>query len=267
MTGDRVASQRVRIEPGVADGMAAAVAAALRGKADAGAVPVSYLFRVAAEAFGEILAAATVSPANSAVVLESLLISLPHALEVNDELEIDQQLQAGSSGALLRLKAHSPARGEVAELEARTLAVTADRLRAPRQAAGTPADRRPAGSQIGSMLVTPELAARYADLSADRNPLHLDAAYAAALGLPERIVHGTFLAAIAGAAVASAAGGGRVTRLSMRFLAPVFVAAPVAVALQELPPSGFGLRRWRASFTRDDGMLACIADVSLSGDR
>lgn len=66
---------------------------------------------------------------------------------------------------------------------------------------------------------------RYAEASGDNFAIHLDDAYARAVGLPGRIVHGLCTMAFAGRAVLEAAGvpdPTRVKRLAVRFSAPVF---------------------------------------------
>lgn len=63
---------------------------------------------------------------------------------------------------------------------------------------------------------------RYAVASGDRNPIHLDPAFAAAVGLPGTIVHGLLEMAILAQAVAGWAGAtARLGGLSCRFSKPL----------------------------------------------
>lgn len=61
--------------------------------------------------------------------------------------------------------------------------------------------------------------ARYAEVSGDRNPIHLDDEFARRVGLPGVIAHGMLqMGVLANLAVAAAGGDpGRIGRLSVRF--------------------------------------------------
>jgi acyl dehydratase len=68
-------------------------------------------------------------------------------------------------------------------------------------------------------------AARYAEASGDRNPIHLDDAAAKAVGLPGVILHGMCTMALCARAVVDELAGGdptRLRRLAVRFYRPVF---------------------------------------------
>jgi acyl dehydratase len=71
-----------------------------------------------------------------------------------------------------------------------------------------------------TFTVATDQAQRYARASGDHNPIHLDDDAAQAVGLPGRILHGLCTMAVAGHAVAQAAGA-EPSRLAVRFSAPV----------------------------------------------
>lgn len=100
--------------------------------------------------------------------------------------------------------------------------------RAPehRTPAGAKAAARAAGQVISvTQAIAPDQAHRYAEVSGDRNPIHLDDDLARSVGLPGIIVHGMCTMAFAGRAVVAAVCQGdptRLRRLAVRFARPVF---------------------------------------------
>jgi acyl dehydratase len=73
-------------------------------------------------------------------------------------------------------------------------------------------------------LVTREDVAAYAEASGDRNPLHLDEAFARSVGFPGIIAHGMFtMGHMTSAVVAWAGGSAAVLSISAQFRAPVFM--------------------------------------------
>ena len=65
---------------------------------------------------------------------------------------------------------------------------------------------------------TLEQIAAYADVSGDRNPIHLDGGFARSVGLPGVIAHGMLQMGLLGTVAAKEAGGpDRLRRLSCRF--------------------------------------------------
>jgi acyl dehydratase len=74
-----------------------------------------------------------------------------------------------------------------------------------------------------TVVLEEDLPQRYADASGDHNPIHLDASYARAAGLPGVIVHGLASLAIATRTVLEAAGldASSVGRLGCRFTRPI----------------------------------------------
>ncbi len=77
------------------------------------------------------------------------------------------------------------------------------------------------GEAIAELKVTPDryLPHRYAGASGDFNPIHIDAEFARAVGLPGNILHGLYgMALVARANVAAAGGDPRaLRRLSVQF--------------------------------------------------
>ena len=77
-----------------------------------------------------------------------------------------------------------------------------------------------AGGEIPTLSVTPDkyLTNRYAGASGDFNPIHIDEAFARAVGLPGRILHGLWTMAQVARAQTDAAGGPEhLKRLSVQF--------------------------------------------------
>jgi acyl dehydratase len=75
---------------------------------------------------------------------------------------------------------------------------------------------------LASRIVTREDVAAYADAGGDRNPLHVDDAFARSVGFGGIIAHGMFTMGHLAQAVADWAGeDGRVERISVQFRAPV----------------------------------------------
>ena len=73
-------------------------------------------------------------------------------------------------------------------------------------------------------VVTREDVRAYAEAGGDRNPLHLDDAFARAVGFPGIIAHGMFtMGHMAACVVAWAGDPAAVTRITAQFRAPVFM--------------------------------------------
>jgi acyl dehydratase len=80
----------------------------------------------------------------------------------------------------------------------------------------------PVGRRVAA--VDDDQATRYAAVTGDRSPIHLDADAARSLGLPGVILHGMCTVALTGQAIVATVGGGdpgRLTRLAVRFAHPV----------------------------------------------
>ncbi len=87
-----------------------------------------------------------------------------------------------------------------------------------------PVEPPPAPSWTTSQAVTPDQATRYAHVSDDHNPIHIDGDMARAAGLPGVILHGLCTMAFAQRDLVHHYGGDptRLKRISVRFARPVF---------------------------------------------
>ncbi|HWO16565.1 MAG TPA: MaoC/PaaZ C-terminal domain-containing protein [Solirubrobacterales bacterium] len=78
-----------------------------------------------------------------------------------------------------------------------------------------------AGDAIEGLRVTPDkyLPHRYAGASGDFNPIHIDAEFATAVGLPGNILHGLYMMGLVARAATDVAGGDpkALKRLSVQF--------------------------------------------------
>jgi acyl dehydratase len=84
---------------------------------------------------------------------------------------------------------------------------------------------------------------RYADASGDHFAIHLDDEFARSVGLPGRIVHGLCTMAFTGRAVLEAAGAddpARISRLAVRFSAPLFPGDTVTTRVWDLGDGAYG---------------------------
>ncbi len=89
-----------------------------------------------------------------------------------------------------------------------------------------------------SITFTKEQIAAYAEASGDHNPIHLDDAFARAVGLPGLIAHGMLQMGIAATVAAEAAGGPeQLRRLSVRFAGMVVPGDTVTFSAE---PGGVG---------------------------
>jgi acyl dehydratase len=85
-----------------------------------------------------------------------------------------------------------------------------------------------------AFAVDPDQTFRYADASGDRSPIHLDADFARAVGLPGIIVHGMCTMAMTSHVVVGVACGGapaRLRRLAVTFARPVLPGQTITVRL------------------------------------
>ena len=108
---------------------------------------------------------------------------------------------------------------------------------------------------------TREQIAAYADASGDRNPIHLDDAFARSVGLPGLIAHGMLQMGIAATVAAEAAGGpANLRRMSVRFAGMVVPGDEVTFTAQA---SGEGKLDVRALNQRGEPALTkATADYS-----
>lgn len=89
---------------------------------------------------------------------------------------------------------------------------------------------------------TTDQIAAYAEASGDHNPIHLDADFARAVGLPGVIAHGLLQMGILGCVASDAAGGtGRLTRLYCRFAGMVEPGDTVVFTAEDAGPGKIAL--------------------------
>lgn len=91
---------------------------------------------------------------------------------------------------------------------------------------------------------------RWARVTGDWQPIHLDDAAAQSVGFPRRVVHGRHSVAMAGALLTehlAQGDAGRLRRLSIRFAKPIYPGDRVRVAISDVVEGADGpCRAWRA---------------------
>lgn len=114
-----------------------------------------------------------------------------------------------------------------------------------------------------SIVAGADAVLRYANLSGDRNPLHLDEDFARASRFGTRIVHGMLAVAWIGSLMAEAwpETWDRAGELDVRFVAPIAVGDTVEVGARvegELVRDGVSLLEHRVWCRRSDGRDAVV---------
>jgi acyl dehydratase len=216
------------------------------------AVPASP-FALALHPFAAaLLAAMPEPPAGAVLVHEALGLERPRPLPVGRALAIGGRREPSGGGEILTLEATSA--GEpVARLSARVNVAPASLLARPGPM------RRPDRAPALSVSVTAAQVEKHAALSGDFNPIHTDLAAAHALGLPERVVHGTMLAFLIEPALEAANIAAAPVRLGLRFVSPALIGERLDVHVAADHAQG----RPRVSVTGPGGALRCVADVSI----
>lgn len=93
------------------------------------------------------------------------------------------------------------------------------------------------GFKVGDVVrisekITDEMVRKFAEVSGDYNPIHLDEAYAATTRFKRRIAHGMISAALISRALGQNLGpGGIYLSQSLKFLGPIFIDDTVEVVL------------------------------------
>jgi len=112
--------------------------------------------------------------------------------------------------------------------------------------------------------VTPRDVAAFADLTGDRNPVHLDPAFAATTRFGRPIAHGMLVASLFSGIMGQQLPGPGTIYLGqkLRFLAPVFVGAEVTVSVEiiEIKEKGRATLRTLAS---SDGKVVIDGDAEV----
>jgi len=219
-------------------------------------VPIVHAMRFAAEVAEQ--AGWRPAAMGAALLLhESQSIRLSRSLEDGERLLARYAAKTDADGASLNL-AVSDGAGVVAELATRLRFGAASLLTGARASARPAARPASALTTMPSKPLTAQIVEAYAELSGDRNPIHLEADLADSLGLPGRVVHGMLLAGLAEQALGA---DRRVSDMRVRFVAPVHVGERVSVDI--VRPDGQA--RARAIVAVDNGPIACIVDMRLDG--
>jgi acyl dehydratase len=96
-------------------------------------------------------------------------------------------------------------------------------------------------------VVDEDLPTRYAEVSGDHNPIHLDEATAKMAGLPGVILHGMCTMAIAAKAAVNGIAGGdptRVRRVAVRFSRPVIPGQELTTKLWKTGEGTYGFETY-----------------------
>lgn len=150
--------------------------------------------------------------------------------------------------------------GTIAEVRTAMRAVASESLAA---AQGPAAGRAAEGVRRTTRPLSRDLVERWVRLVGDDNPIHVDAAHAAALGLSGPVVPGALLVALVEGVVEPALGG-RLIRLNARFTAPVPVGAAIEVEIRERPATGEAARRDARLLFVAGERVAAVADLSVA---
>ncbi len=107
---------------------------------------------------------------------------------------------------------------------------------------------------------------RYAGASGDFNPLHHDARFAEAAGLPDVMAHGMLSAGLLASALTRWFGPGSVQRFGVRFLHPVWPGDALSAHCRGIAPAGAGSAELSLELVRGNGVtvLSGSARVALS---
>ncbi len=122
--------------------------------------------------------------------------------------------------------------------------------------------------RLAERRITQAQVVNYADASGDRNPLHLDEAFAQGTPYGRRIVHGMLVLSLLSEMMTAAFGGAwlRGGRLRARFRAPVFPGDAVR-ATGTLKSAEGGVAVYETAVENQDGtsVITGEASVPLSG--
>ncbi len=111
---------------------------------------------------------------------------------------------------------------------------------------------------------TPAMVAQFANLVGDRNPVHLDAEYAASTPFGAPIVHGMFAASLLSGILGEQLPGPGSIYLgqSLRFEAPVFVGDTVTASVEVVAVrEGKRIVTLRTECVRDDGVRVITGEA------
>ncbi len=110
--------------------------------------------------------------------------------------------------------------------------------------------------------VTDKMVHQFADLSGDRNPIHLDDAYAAKSRFGRRIAHGMIVGALISRALVDGLGvGGIYLGQNLKFVNPVFIDDVVTVTIKIT-----GLRKEKGIATVETTAVNAKGDIVVKGE-
>lgn len=105
---------------------------------------------------------------------------------------------------------------------------------------------------------------RYAGASGDFNPLHHDARFAAAAGLPDVMAHGMLSAGLLASALTRWFGPGCVRRFQVRFLHPVWPGDALSAHCRGIARAGEGQAELSLELVRGDGVAVLSGSARVA---
>lgn len=254
--GEQIAATGLQLAAGDAQALASLLDEIAGPVPWGGAVPHVMAMRLVADAMQR----HRPLPAGTALVHEAQVIRVPVPLSAGTPVTaVGSVTGATSEAPVLSLDFMTQAGTLAAQIETRLRLAGLDALAAARAGRAFTA---PAGaielSPIGASAVED-----YAALANDFNPIHLDMDAAQHAGLPDRVVHGMLLVALAEASLIQKWPGMRVVESRTRFLAPVLCSEGIVLSIAERGVNAGGRTLARTSIAISGGPLACVVDVEL----
>lgn len=113
-----------------------------------------------------------------------------------------------------------------------------------------------------TVKVTDKMVQQFADLSGDRNPIHLDDEYASQSRFKRRIAHGMIVGALISRALVDGLGrGGIYLGQSLKFVNPVFIDDTVTITIKIT-----GLRKEKGIATVETNAVKENGDLVVKGE-
>lgn len=113
-----------------------------------------------------------------------------------------------------------------------------------------------------TVKVTDKMVQQFADLSGDRNPIHLDDEYASKSRFKRRIAHGMIVGALISRALVDGIGlGGIYLGQSLKFVNPVFIDDTITITIKIT-----GLRKEKGIATVETNAFKENGDVVVKGE-
>lgn len=113
-----------------------------------------------------------------------------------------------------------------------------------------------------SVVVTDEMVRKFAELSGDFNPIHLDDEYAKQTRFGRRIAHGMIVGALISRALVDGIGqGGVYLAQNMKFVNPVFIGEEIQIQLKIT-----NIRKGRGLATVETNAVKANGDMVVKGE-